>query len=225
MLSKIRVLLVDDHAMVRQGLKSFLELTDEVEVVGEADNGMQALAQFEALQPDVTLMDLVMPELDGIEATKHIRAKNTHAKILILTSFIEDEKVFPALEAGAQGYLLKDTSPDDLIQAIQSIHQGESPLHPKVTKKLMSQLQKKPQAEEKQVSPDAAISSLTQREQEVLECLGRGYSNKDIASALYISLKTVKTHVSNVLAKLDVADRTQAAIYAIKHGLVPLDEP
>lgn len=211
----IRVMIVDDHAMVRQGLRTFLSLNPQIEVVGEASNGAEGVALAADVAPDIVLMDLVMPELDGIGATQQITALPSPPKVLVLTSFIEDEKVFPALEAGAQGYLLKDVEPDDLVKAILSAHEGEAQLHPKVTQKLMK-VAVRPKRATTETLPHEA---LTQREFEVLILIAEGLNNKNIGKKLHISLKTVKTHVSNILAKLDLDDRTQAAIYAIKNNL------
>ena len=222
-MDKIKVLIVDDHAMVRQGLQTFLTLSEGIEVVGEAANGLEAVEQVRQHRPDVVLMDLVMPELDGIEATRRIRALSPETQVLALTSFIEDEKVFPAIEAGALGYLLKDVSPDDLVQAIRAAHRGEAQLHPEVTKKLMGQVV----AKAKQPDPTPAKSikpgseELTGRELEVLRLIATGLSNREIAQTLTIAEKTVKTHVSNILSKLHLADRTQVAIYALQKGLGP----
>jgi NarL family two-component system response regulator LiaR len=213
----IRVLIVDDHAIVRQGLRTYLELLDEIEIVGEARNGLEAVVQARDLAPDVVLMDLVMPEMDGIEATRRIAALDPAPEVIVLTSFSEDEMVFPAIRAGATGYLLKDISPTELAQAIQAVHRGEAQLHPDVTKKLLTQFVQ-PMVE-RATAPDA----LTARELEVLREIARGKSNRELALELGISEKTVKTHVSNILGKLHLDDRTQAAIYALKHGLAPDD--
>ncbi len=217
-MAKIRVLIADDHALVRQGLRTFLELHDEIEVVGEATNGLEAVEQARHLQPDVVLMDLVMPKLDGSEALRQIRALNLNTQVLVLTSFTEDDKVFPAIAAGAAGYLLKDVNPDDLVRAIQAAHRGEVPLHPDITKKLMNQVA----AKATQPNPPEVLdrsAELTERELEVLRLIANGLNNREIARQLAISEKTVKTHVSNILSKLNLADRTQAAIYALKAGL------
>jgi NarL family two-component system response regulator LiaR len=208
----ITVLIVDDHAVVRQGLRTFLELQDGVEVLGEASNGAEAVAKTLQLEPDVVLMDLVMPEMDGIAATREICALSTSAKVIALTSFAEDEQVFPAIEAGAAGYLLKDVSPTDLVNAIRAAHRGEAQLHPEVAKKLMDGFAKR--------SRQRSLDDLTPRELDVLRLVGRGMSNREIAAELTISQKTVKTHVSSILSKLDLADRTQAAILAVRQGLV-----
>lgn len=222
-MDRIGVLIVDDHAMVRQGLRTFLSLHDTIEVVGEAANGLEAVEQVRQRRPDVVLMDLVMPELDGIEATRRIRTLSPETQVLALTSFTEDEKVFPAIEAGALGYLLKDVSPEDLVQAIEAAHRGEAQLHPDITKKLMGQMVARARqpdlapAKTKKSGPD----ELTERELEVLRLIATGLSNREIAQALTIAEKTVKTHVSNILSKLHLADRTQAAIYALQEGLGP----
>jgi NarL family two-component system response regulator LiaR len=214
-MTKIRVLIVDDHGIVREGLRTYLELMDDIEVMGEAENGLEAVAQARQHRPDVVLMDLVMPQLDGIEATRQIAALSPSTKIIVLTSFADDEQVFPAIKAGATGYLLKDVSPAELADAIRAVHRGETPLHPDVIKKLLTQF----------VAPlvegDAGPGKLTPREAEVLRHIAQGMSNREIALALTISEKTVKTHVSSILGKLDLADRTQAAIFAHRHGIAP----
>jgi NarL family two-component system response regulator LiaR len=208
---KITVLIVDDHAVVRQGLRTFLELQDDIEVVGEAENGVRAVEQTRQRGPDVVLMDLVMPEMDGIEATRQICALHPDTKVIALTSFAEDDKVFPAIKAGASGYQLKDVSPSDLAEAIRAAHRGETQLHPEVAKKLIDQVA--------DGSQEPTLEELTQRELEVLRLIANGLSNKEIAQELTISDKTVKTHISNILSKLHLVDRTQAAIYALKRGL------
>ena len=211
-MEKISVLIVDDHTVVREGIRSLLELQDDIEVAGEATNGLEAVEQATRLLPDVVLMDLVMPELDGIEATRRIRAICPSTQVIVLTSFSEDEKVFPAVKAGALSYLLKNVSPQDLVRSIHAAHNGETQLHPEIAKKLMDELSTGP----KQRLPQ----DLTEREVEVLALIARGQSNREIAGELVISEKTVKTHVSNLLSKLHLADRTQAAIYALTEGLV-----
>jgi NarL family two-component system response regulator LiaR len=221
-MAKIRVLIADDHGMVRQGLRTFLDLHDEIEVVGEAANGLEAVEQAHHLRPDVILMDLVMPKLDGVEALRQIRALNLNAQVLVLTSFTEDDKVFPAIATGAAGYLLKDVSPDDLLRAIQAAHRGEVQLHPDITKKLMNQVAARatqPSPPHHQIEAMDRSAELTERELEVLRLIANGLNNREIARQLAISEKTVKTHVSNILSKLNLADRTQAAIYALKAGL------
>jgi NarL family two-component system response regulator LiaR len=212
-MAKIGVLIVDDHEIVRQGLRTYLELLDEIKVVGESQNGLEAIAQVHQHKPDVVLMDLVMPEMDGIQATHQIREISPETKVIVLTSFAEDDKVFPAIQAGAVGYLLKDVSPSDLAKAIEAVHRGDTQLHPDIQKKLMDQFTSP--IGEPPVGPD----ELTPRELEVLQLIALGKSNRDLANELVISEKTVKTHVSNILNKLHLDDRTQAAIYAIKQGM------
>jgi NarL family two-component system response regulator LiaR len=223
---KIRVLVVDDHAVVRQGLRTFIDLQEDMEVVGEGSNGAEGVRLSEHLQPDVILLDLVMPEMDGVEATRQILACSPHTHILILTSFGEDDKVFPAVRAGAQGYLLKDIHPNDLVEAVRAASQGKAQLHPEIAKKLMAAvaadrgaLASGAQTAEVQAYLPAELGVLTDREIEVLRLIARGLSNHAIAETMVISEKTVKTHVSNLLGKLGVEDRTQAAIWALKHGL------
>jgi NarL family two-component system response regulator LiaR len=211
----IKVLIVDDHGVVRQGLRTYLELLDDIEVIGEAENGLEALAQVRQQQPDVVLMDLVMPEMDGIEATRQVSAISPSTRVIVLTSFADDEKVFPAIKAGATGYLLKDVSPGDLANAIRAVHAGETHLHPDITRKLVDQFASP------RTNPRPTPEELTPRELEVLRLIAQGMSNREIAQALTISEKTVKTHVSNILSKLHLADRTQAAIYAHRHGVAP----
>lgn len=218
----IGVLIVDDHAMVRRGLCTFLDLEEDIEIVGEASDGKEAVEKTRQLRPDIVLMDLLMPGTDGVEATRQIRALDLGTRVIALTSFLEDDKVFPAIEAGAEGYLLKDVSPEDLVEAIRAVHRGEAQLHPDVTKKLMDQVASlAPSAGPAQTpetkKPDR--DALTGRELEVLRLIADGLSNREIARELTISEKTVKTYVSNILRKLHVADRTQAAIYALKSGL------
>jgi NarL family two-component system response regulator LiaR len=225
-MSKIRVLIVDDHPMVRQGLRTFLELHDEIEVMGEAANGLEAVELVRQLLPDVVLMDLVMPHLDGIAATRQIRALSPTTQVLALTSFAEDDKVFHAIEAGALGYLLKDVNPDDLVKAIQAAQRGEVQLHPDITKRLMQQVVARagqPSAGERTNSGATDLAELTERELDVLRLIAKGLNNREIAEQLTISEKTVKTHVSSILSKLHLTDRTQAAIYALRAGLVKTD--
>jgi DNA-binding NarL/FixJ family response regulator len=212
---KIKVLLVDDHAIVRQGLRTFLELQDDIEVVGEAENGAEAVELAQQREPDVVLMDLVMPKMDGIEATRQICAIRPGTKVIALTSFAGDDNVFPAIKAGAAGYQLKDVSPSDLVDAVRAAYRGETLLHPEIAKKLMTEVATR---EDK---PEADLDELTERELDVLRLIAQGFSNQEIAQELTISEKTVKSHVSNILGKLNVDDRTQAAIYALKKGLGP----
>ena len=212
---KIKVLIVDDHQVVRQGLRTFLELQEDVLVVGEAGDGQAAIEMVQQLNPDIVLMDLVMPNLDGISATRQVKSLGPDVKVIALTSFTEDDKVFPAIQAGASSYLLKDVSPDDLVDAIRAVHRGEARLHPDIARKLMKQVAQ-------QTSPphESHLEDLTEREREVVNLVAKGRSNQEIANELVISEKTVKTHVSNILGKLQLEDRTQLAIYAIKKGLV-----
>jgi len=225
---KIRVLLVDDHAVVRQGLRTFLELQDDgdalpIAVVGEAANGRDAIEQAKSCQPDIVLLDLMMPEMNGLEATPRILEACPTARVLILTSFGEEDSVIPALKAGAQGYLLKDIAPDELVQAVREAYRGRVQLHPEVAKKLVSAITARDgQPPAKPNTP--ALEDLTEREIEVLRWIASGKSNREIAEVMVISEKTVKTHVSNLLGKLHLEDRTQAAIFALKHGL-GADEP
>ena len=222
----IRLLIVDDHAVVRQGLRTFLELQDDpsalpIEVVGEAANGVEAVDLACRLQPDVVLLDLVMPEMDGIEATSRIIEDSPDSRVIILTSFGDEDKVFPAIRAGAQGYLLKDIAPNDLVQAVCAVYLGQVQLHPDIARKLMSAVA----AQEEPAGSRAptVLGELTERELEVLRLIAEGLSNREIADKLVISDKTVKTHVSSILSKLHLGDRTQAAIYALRHGLAPDD--
>jgi DNA-binding NarL/FixJ family response regulator len=208
----IRVLLVDDHAVVREGLRTFLELQDGVEVVGEAEDGQGALREAERLRPDVILMDLVMPELDGVGAMRELRRLLPRSRVIVLTSFVDDERLLPAIQAGASGYLLKDVQPRELARAVRAAHAGEALLDPLVAARLVEAIARPPGEE----PPER----LTPREREVLELIGRGLSNKRIAFELGVSEKTVKTHVGHVLAKLGVTDRTQAALYAVRAGLL-----
>ena len=207
---EIRVLIVDDHAVVREGLRSFLAMLPGIRIAGEAANGVEALRMVGQARPHVVLMDLVMPEMDGIEAIRRIHETHPEVKLIALTSFAGDDSVFPAIRAGASAYLLKDVSPRDLEDAIRATARGEIRLSPDITRRLMAGIAgtAAPQAEE----------TLTPREREVLACLGRGRSNKEIGTELFISEKTVKTHVSSILSKLGLADRTQAALYAVKHA-------
>ena len=214
MADPIRVLICDDHAVVRQGLATFLDLQDDIEIAGEAANGEEAVAKTANLRPDVVLMDLVMPQLDGIEAIRRIRAADPDAKIIVLTSYADDEKIFSAIRAGASGYLMKDVSPQDLAKAIRMARDGEPLLHPEVARRLMDHVS------HPEPPGAAALARLTAREVEVLRLIARGLANKEIARELVLSEKTVKTHVSNLLQKLDLADRTQAALFAVRNGVV-----
>ena len=210
----IRVLLVDDHAVVREGLRAFLELQDGIEVAGEAGDGEQAVAEAARLRPDVILMDLVMPKLDGVGAMRRLRESVPSARVVVLTSFLEDDRLLPAIQAGAAGYLLKNTEPAELARALRAAHAGEAIIDPTVAARLVSALADGPRAARDE------RDQLTRREREVLELIVRGRSNKRIAFELGIAEKTVKAHVGHVLAKLGVTDRTQAALLAVREGLV-----
>ena len=210
MTEPIRVLVVDDHAVVREGLRTFLELQQGIEVAGEAADGEEAIEAAERLRPDVVLMDLVMPALDGLAAMRAIRERVPGARVIVLTSFADDDKLLPALRAGAAGYLLKNAEPQELARAVRAANAGEALLDPHVAARLVDAL-----AGEKE-----PLDRLTPREREVLQLIGRGFSNKRIAQGLRLSEKTVKTHVGHVLAKLGVDDRTQAAVFAVRAGLI-----
>ncbi|MFD5280886.1 response regulator [Streptomyces rubrogriseus] len=211
MADAIRVLLVDDHQVVRRGLRTFLEVQDDIEVVGEAADGAEGVDRAQELKPDVILMDVKMPGMDGVDALRRLRELDNHARVLVVTSFTEQRTVVPALRAGAAGYVYKDVDPDALAGAIRSVHAGHILLQPEVAGALLSQ-------EESSSGPGRA-GSLTEREREVLGLIADGRSNREIARALVLSEKTVKTHVSNILMKLDLADRTQAALWAVRHGV------
>lgn len=212
-MDKISVLLVDDHRVVRQGLRDFLELQEDIEVVGEASTGEEGVKLARELIPDVVLQDLVLPGFDGVEATRQIKAVSPSTRVIVLTSFADGDKVFPAIKAGAISYLLKDVQPEELARAIRAAQRNEAVLHPEVASKLMAEFNgPRP--------PENQVEQLTEREMDVLRLIARGKSNKEIADSLIISEKTVKTHVSNILSKLHLADRTQAAIYALRQRLV-----
>jgi DNA-binding NarL/FixJ family response regulator len=211
---KIKVLLVDDHLMVLRGLRFFLGTQPDIEIVGEANNGKEALEKVETLNPDIVLMDLIMPVMDGIEATKNIKENFPEVKVIMLTSFSDQDHVLPALRAGAEGYQLKDIEPDELVKTIKGAYQGQKQLHPQATSQLLSHVT----TDETKKAGDAEFGQLTPREKDVLEQIALGKSNKEIASDLFITEKTVKTHVSSILSKLGIHDRTQAAILAMKNG-------
>jgi NarL family two-component system response regulator LiaR len=215
MSERIRILIADDHAIVRRGLRTLIASEDRMEVAGEAADGVQAVALARDLQPDVVLMDLMMPRLTGLEAIAQIVAQNPEARILVLTSFSEDDQVFPAIKAGALGYLLKDASPEQLLQAIYDVHRGRSSLHPSIALKVIRELNNPPALPPTQ-------SPLTPREVEVLRLVARGMTNQEIAGTLVLSERTVGNHVGNILGKLHLANRTQAALYALREGLVSL---
>jgi two-component system, NarL family, response regulator LiaR len=212
MVQLIRVVFVDDHEMVRIGVSSYLSAQPDIEVVGEADDGKKGVELALELRPDIILMDLVMKEMDGIEATRQIIEKWPEAKIIIVTSFLDDEKVYPALEAGATSYMLKTSKAGEIANAVRATYQGQSILEPEVTGKMMVKMRQKNQ--------QLPHEELTSRELEILLLMAEGKTNQDIADDLFIALKTVKTHVSNILSKLRVQDRTQAVIYAFKHSLI-----
>ena len=214
--SNIRVLIVDDHAIVRKGIRALLSEAGGFEVVGEADTGQAALLRAQETRRDVILMDLLMPGMDGIEATRQITGRYAQTRILVLTSFAADNKVFPAIKAGALGYLLKDSSPDDLVRAIRQVHRGEPSLHPIIARKLLQEI-----ARPAELQP--ALESLTAREIEVLKLIAEGLSNQDIADRIMVSESTVRAHVSRILGKLHLASRTQAALYAVREGLTDPD--
>jgi len=213
----IRVLVVDDHAIIRKGIRAVLDLEPGIDLAGEAENGLQAVELEKELHPDVILMDLMMPEMDGIAAIKQIIAQRPKARILVLTNFAGEEMIFPAIKAGAVGYHLKDSSPETLIEAIRQVSQGVASLHPSIAKKVLDELHNSGRQK-------LSEEPLTQRELEVLRRLAQGRENKEIADELVISEATVRTHVSNILGKLHLASRTQAALYALREGLASLDE-
>ncbi|HMQ33224.1 MAG TPA: response regulator transcription factor [Chloroflexaceae bacterium] len=211
----VRIMLIDDHAIVRKGLSAYLDTYPEIEVVGEAGGAAEGVAMAARLLPDVVLMDLVMPEMDGIEATRLLKAASPTTQVIVLTSYSEDERIFPAIKAGALSYLLKDVGPDELVRAIKAARRGEATLHPSVAARLMHELT---------AARSSPLDLLTEREREVLGCIARGMSNAEIAEHLIIGERTVKTHVSNILSKLHLQDRTQAALLALRERLVPLEE-
>jgi NarL family two-component system response regulator LiaR len=210
-------MVADDHAIVRKGICALLATEPDIEVVGEAQDGRQAIDMAQRVEPDVILMDLVMPGLDGLEATRYLSSRQPSARILVLTSFAGDDKIFPAIKAGALGYLLKDSGPDELVQAIRQVHRGESSLHPSIARRLLRELSDPPG---RGPLPD----SLTEREVEVLQLIAKGQSNREISDRLAISEATVRTHVSNILSKLNLCSRTQAALYALREGLASLHD-
>jgi NarL family two-component system response regulator LiaR len=212
----IRVLVVDDHPVVRKGIRVLLAGEKDIEVVGEASNGMEAIIQVEKQRPDVVLMDLVMPDMDGIEATQRISDQYPEVRILVLTSFVADDKVFPSIKAGAQGYLLKDTDPAYLVQAIHQVYRGELSLPPVIARKVLQEL-KRPATQPMMPDP------LTEREVEILQLLAKGLENHEIAARLKLCDATVRSHVSNILGKLHLANRVQATLFALRNGLASLD--
>lgn len=211
-MEKIKVILVDDHEMVRLGLKSFLNLQPDVEVVGEAGNGKEGISLALEKRPDIIVMDLVMPEMDGVEATLSLLKEWSEAKILVLTSYLDNEKIYPVIDAGAKGYMLKTSNAAEILHSIKKVYQGQLAIETEVDQKL------------KFFQPGTQLhDELTARERDILELLAKGYDNQTIADELFISLKTVKTHVSNILSKLHVTDRTQAVVYAFRHHLFSED--
>jgi DNA-binding NarL/FixJ family response regulator len=211
---RIRILVVDDHPVVRQGLRAFLDTREGMEVVGEAGDGEAGVAEVARLRPDVILMDLLMPGMDGLTAIGRIRATDPAARILVLTSFSSADQVVPAVRAGAAGYLLKDAAPEEVEAAVRAVHRGEARLDPQVTATVMAEV-----AQPAAGPDEAALATLTPREREVLALLAGGLTNAQLARELFLSEKTVKTHVSSILAKLRLADRTQAALFAARLGL------
>jgi NarL family two-component system response regulator LiaR len=213
----IRVFVTDDHSIVRKGIKATLELVPDMVLIGEAANGRQALERMSTLKPDVVLMDLVMPEMDGIEAIQQIKAQQPDIGILVLTTFAGEDKIFPAIKAGASGYQLKDSDPEQLVAAIRQVYHGESALHPIIARKVLQELSRP-------VEGPATPDPLTPRELEVLKLVAKGMENPEIAGQLVISEATVRTHVSNIMSKLHLASRTQVALYALREGLASLDD-
>jgi NarL family two-component system response regulator LiaR len=213
---KVRVLIVDDHAVVREGLAFLASVSEDLEIVGQAEDGVKGVELFERLAPDVTVLDLVMPRMDGIEAIKAIKERDPKARILVLTSFSEEDRVFAAIKAGASGYLLKDAPPKELIKAILDVHKGEAPLNPSIAKKLIRELKYAAQT-------PGPVDPLTEREIEVLKLIASGLTNQEIAKKLFVSIRTVGVHVHNILDKLHLANRTQAALYALREGLAKLE--
>ncbi|MEA4906276.1 MAG: response regulator transcription factor [Chloroflexi bacterium] len=215
---EIRVLLVDDHSMVRIGLEAYLNTLPDIRVVGQAGNGQEAVQQVEQLQPDVVLMDLVMPGMDGVEATRLVKKARPAAQVIVLTSYHDDEHIFPAIRAGALSYVLKDIDPDELAEAIRRAKRGEAVINPRVAARMVKEIHGTRQAG---INP---FSELTDRELDVLRLIAAGKNNREIAEALFISEKTVKTHITNILSKLNLSDRTQAAVYAWQEGIVRRDQ-
>ena len=212
----IRVLIVDDHAFVRKGVRAFLDEVEDIKIAGEASDGEEAVAQSRALQPDVILMDLVMPHMDGVEAISRITAQQEKVRIIALTSFATDDKVFPAIKSGAMGYILKDSEPDELVEAIRRVYLGEPTLDPSIARKVLQEISR---PSKRPPTPDP----LTEREEEVLRLVAKGLSNQEIAAHMVIAEVTVRTHVSHILSKLQLANRVQATLYALREGLASLN--
>lgn len=213
----IRVFIAEDHAIVRKGIRNLLSLEQDIEVIGDAQNGLEAVKAVGDLKPDVILMDLLMPELDGTSAIKQIMQDQPDSRVLVLTSFATDEMIFPAIKAGAMGYLLKDSDPSELVDAIRQVNAGECSLHPVIARKLLKELKLTPK-------PPSPVQELTDREVEVLKLVAQGKSNRTISDDLVISLGTVRSHLSNILSKLHLASRTQATLYALQQGLASLED-
>lgn len=211
MIDKITILIVDDHALVRQGVRAFLETQADIEIVGEADSGEAAVELCATLAPDAVLLDLMMPQMNGVEATRQIKKVSPRTNIIVLTSYHDDEFIIPAIKSGALSYLLKDVSPTELVEAVRKASRGEAVLHQRVAAKLMQGLRNETETN--------ALQDLSRSEREVLRHLSEGFSNADIAEKLFVSEKTIKSHVSNILSKLHLANRTQAAIYALRNNL------
>jgi two-component system, NarL family, response regulator LiaR len=216
MTQEIRVLIIDDHSVVREGMRAFIATQPGVLVVGEAENGEIGVQMACSLKPDVIILDLLMPVMDGIEAIQKIKQNNADARILVLTSFYDDDKVFPAIKAGALGYLLKDSTPQQLMQAVHDVANGETSLHPLIANKLIREINRPPDL-------PPTTDPLTERELQILEQIALGLSNQEIGDKLNISIWTVRAHITNLLAKLHLANRTQAALYALRSGLAKLD--
>lgn len=215
MTEPIRVYITDDHPVVRRGIRDLLATESDIDVIGEAADGQRAVEEIEKLQPDVALMDLVMPVMDGVEATRQVRERSPSTRVLVLTSFASDDQVFPAIKAGALGYMIKDTPPEELVEAIRQVQRGEPSLHPTIARKLLTEVSTPSEA-------PPTTDPLTERELDVLKLLAQGLSNQEIAGKLVISVTTVYTHVSNILSKLHLASRTQAALYAVRQGYASL---
>lgn len=213
----IRVLIADDHTIVRRGIKALLAETEDVQVVGEAVNGLEAVRLSRQLNPDIILMDLLMPFMDGIEATRQVTASQPHIGVLVLTSFVHDDKVFPAIKAGAQGYLLKESEPGELIQSIHRVYRGESALNPNIARKIIKEIQE-------ETAIKGSSTPLTARELDVLQLLAKGLSNQEIADRLVVAEVTVRTHVSHLLEKLHLANKVQATLYALRRGISYIED-
>jgi NarL family two-component system response regulator LiaR len=212
---KIRIVIADDHAVVREGMRALIEIVPDMELVGEAKDGVEALLKTRSTRPDVVLLDMMMPRMDGVEAIRAIKAELPNTRIIILTSFADDDKVLAAIRAGALGYLLKDSSPQNLLQAIRDVFAGKSSLHPSIALKLIQEINRP--------APTAAGTDLTDREMQILKLVAQGLSNQEISHSLTISERTVGTHISNILGKLQLTNRTQAALYALRKGIANLE--